>query len=295
MDLNDLRIFVVVAQHRSFTGAARQLGIGKSTASDRVRALEAQLGTRLLNRTTRTLSLTEAGDELLQRGLVITALAEEAQDALARSTRSAVGRLRVSVPLSFGLRFLTQVVADLMCEHPRLEIDYQLQDHDVDLVRERYDLALRIGKLADSSVVARRLGRSRRLTVAAPAYLQRCGRPAGPGDLEGHECLRYTHQRPPDRWSFSGPAGPQQVRISGRLESNNGDALAEAACHGLGIAWLPDFVVMDHVREGRLELLFEAQCQEFSPIQLIFPSRPYRTVKEELFARAVAARLEREG
>jgi DNA-binding transcriptional LysR family regulator len=199
----------------------------------------------------------------------------------------------VSVPLSFGLRFLTGVVADLMLLHPRLEIDYQLEDREVDLVGERFDVAIRIGRLEDSSVVARRIGQSRRVVVASGAYLARRGRPATPEELAGHECIRYTHQRPPDQWTFTGEDGPRRVRVSGRLESNNGDALADAAAGGLGLAWLPDFIVSPHVRQGKLQILFDDLCQDRSPIQLLFPARPFRTFKEELFADAVAARLER--
>lgn len=294
MKLDDLMVFITIAKHRSFTGAAKQLGIGKSTASDRLRSLEAQLGTRLLNRTTRNLTLTEAGDELLRRGLAITALAEEAEAALSKSARKAIGTLRVSVPLSFGLRFLTGVVADLLQEHPQLQIDYQLQDRDVDLVRERYDIAVRIGRSADSSAVVRAIGESRRLTVAAPRYLERRGAPLKPEELEEHECLRYTHQRPRNRWTFTSADGPRPIKVKGRLESNNGDALAEAACDGLGIAWLPDFIVSRYIREGRLVSLFEKQCQEYAPVQLVFPARPYRTFKEELFAEAMIGRLRRE-
>jgi DNA-binding transcriptional LysR family regulator len=294
MDLNDLAIFVAVAERDSFSKAALALGIAKSTASGRVRALENDLGAQLLKRSTRRLSLTEAGRALLARGRDIVALAAEAEGEVTMATRSAVGSLRVSTPISFGLRFVTGIVADLASEHPKLAIDFQLEDRTVDVVAERFDLALRIGRLPDSSLVAQKVGASRRLAVASPGYVARHGVPMDPTALRDHECLRYTHQREVDTWVFDeADGGEWRVRISGRLQSNHGDALAALACRGAGIAWLPEFIVEPFIEQGRLISLLPGHCQTEMPIHVIFAAPSHRTYKEELVVEALRRRLDR--
>lgn len=290
MNLNDLAIFVSVADLGGFSAAARQLHIAKSTASERVRALEQELGTRLMSRTTRRMTLTEAGEALLVRGREMLCIAEEAEQAIAESVSSAVGTLRVAAPVAFGLRFLSDVVADLLTQHPRLSIDLALDEADVDLVRDRFDVAVRIGPLQDSSLVSHKLGETRHLTVASPAYIARHGRPEAPDDLRDHDCLRYTHQRTAS-WTFDGPEGPREVAVSGRLRCNHGDALAMAATRGLGIAWLPDFIALPYIHQERLELLLGQHCQSTAPIQAVFTARQYRTYKEQLFLDALERRL----
>lgn len=291
MNLNDLGIFVAVAERHSFSAAARDLGIAKSTASERVRALEAELGTQLLARSTRRLTLTEPGRQLLVRGQDMMCIAEEAEQAIAESVSSAVGSLRVSAPVAFGLRFLSDVVADLLSAHPRLSIDLQLDEYDVDLVRERLDVAVRIGPLDDSSLVAHKLGETRHLTVASPAYVAAHGAPQTPAELSTHECLLYAYQRSGAAWTFDTPEGEQRIRVSGRFRSNHGDALAMTACRGLGITWLPDFIALPHIHEGRLVLLLGEHCQSTASIQAVFTARQYRTYKERLFVEALERRL----
>lgn len=294
MDLNDLEVFVAVAEQNSFTKAAELLGLAKSTVSERVRALEADLAAQLLKRSTRSVSLTDAGQVLLDRGRDIVALAAEAESELTATVGHAVGKLRISAPLSFGLRFLTGVVAELGRAHPQLTIDFQLEDRDVDLLAERFDLAVRIGRLPDSSLVARKVGTSRRLVVASADYLARHAAPKTPDDLQQHECLLYTHQRDADTWVFDEPSGREQrIRVRGRMYSNHGDALAALASRGAGIAWLPEFIVAPFLERGDLVALLPEHCIAEMPIHVVFPPRLHRTYKEELVMDALERALAR--
>ena len=294
MNLNDLSIFVAVAEHGSFSKAAFSLGLAKSTVSERVRALENDLGAQLLRRTTRRSNLTDAGRALLVRGRTIVSLAAEAESELTAATQTAVGRLRVSAPISFGLRFLTEIVAELARSQPKLAIDFQLEDRNVDLVAEGFDLALRIGRLPDSSMLAIGVGSSRRLVVAAPAYVERHGAPTRPSELRDHECLLYTHQREPDTWFFNRPNGTEErARVTGRLKSNHGDALAELASEGAGLAWLPEFIVEPFIEQGRLVALLPDRCVAEVPIQVLFPPRSHRTFKDQLLVDALKHSLAR--
>lgn len=292
MDLNDLRTFVAVAEHGSFSRAAAQLGVAKSTVSGRVRALERDLDALLLQRSTRRVSLTDAGEALVDKGRTIVALAAEAEEELTTATRTAIGRLRISAPTSFGLRFLTGVVAEIAGSHPKLLIDFQLEDRTVDLVAERFDLAIRIGRLPSSSLVVRRVGVSRRLVVASPDYIARHGLPGEPVDLRRHECILYTHQSRIDTWVFDDPNGTEErIRVGGRIHSNDGDAIAELAARGSGVAWLPEFIVRPFIDEGRLVGLLSDRCVAEMPIQVVFPARSHRTFKESLVVEALRRRL----
>jgi len=292
MDLNHLEVFAAVAHEGSFSRAAEALGLAKSTVSERIRALEDQLGAQLLARSTRHVSLTDAGQLLLGRARDILALAAEAQSELTATTRRAVGSLRMSAPISFGLRFMTGIVAELAREHPLLSLDFQLEDRSVDLLAERFDLAIRIGRLPDSSLVARKVGSSRRLVVASPKYLAGRNPPSTPLELREHECLLYTHQRDVDTWLFDEPdGGERRVRVHGRLRSNHGDALATLASEGAGIAWLPEFIVEPLIERGELVALLPEHCIAEMPIHVVFPQRKHRMYKEELVVVALERRL----
>ena len=199
--IEDMRSFVGVVENGEFNRAAARLGISKSIVSRRVARLEADLGTRLLSRTTRGTSPTEAGLEFKARSERILAELDEAREAVAQQGDSAVGRLRLSVPLSFGLRYVTPVLGDMAKRHPKLEIDVFYSDRVADLIGERFDAAIRIGALRDSSLVARRLAPVRSVLVASPEYLAQHGRPTAPYDLKAHECLIYTGRSVSD-WRF---------------------------------------------------------------------------------------------
>lgn len=284
MDLEALRTFVTVVERGSFSQGALALRIAKSTASQRVRDLEDSLGSKLLSRSTRKMGLTPAGEALFERGREIVAAAREAELALTRLSDEVVGALRVSAPVSFGRRFLGAVVHRMLLTHPRVELELDLSERDVDLIGERYDLALRVGPLRDRSLIARRVGATRHLVVGAPAYFKKFGAPATPAALQDHECLLYSHQRVRDTWLFEGPDGLTRARVRGRLRANHGDALAEAAIAGVGLAWLPDFIVADAVRRGELQVVLDERCQSPSPIHLVYPDRRFRPRAVERFA-----------
>ncbi|MGH6880516.1 LysR family transcriptional regulator [Hypericibacter sp.] len=253
-ELDDLKGFVEVVETGGFGRAAKRLGVSKSIISRRIARLEAELGTRLLSRTTRGVSPTEAGLEFKTRSQRILADLDEARDAVAQQGSGVIGRLRLSLPLSFGLRHVTPVLGELAKRHPRLEITAEYSDRFVDLIGERFDAAVRLGLLKDSSLVARRIAPIYGAAVASPAYLAERGRPETPQDLGKHECLIYTGTSVAE-WSFRVGKRWTAVRPAGRLRSDSGEALMQWATDGLGIAVLPTFIISDAVESGRLEPL----------------------------------------
>lgn len=257
-ELDDLRSFVEVVASGGLGRAAKRLGMSKSMVSRRISRMEADLGTPLLSRTTRGISPTEAGLEFKERGERILAELEEAREAVARQGGSVSGRLRLSVPLSFGVRHITPVLSEIARRHPRLELDVDYSDRIADLIGERFDAAIRIGVLKDSSLVARRLGPARAVLVASPEYLARNGRPDTPASLADHECLIYTGGSASE-WVFRTAKRSVSVRPKGRLRSDSGEALLQWAIDGLGIALLPSFMISDELENGKLEILLPGQ------------------------------------
>ncbi|MBM3479937.1 MAG: LysR family transcriptional regulator [Alphaproteobacteria bacterium] len=248
-----MRAFAAVAERGSFVAAARALGMSRAMASRHVQDLEAHLGARLLDRTTRRVAPTEAGRVYHERCAAILAELAEADSAVGVLQARPSGRLRVSAPVSFGSLHVAAAVAEYMAAHPQVSIELALNDRVVDLVEEGHDLAIRIGRLAPSSLIARRLAPCRLVACAAPSYLRRAGAPRTPADLAGHECLGYTYAPARDAWRFVGPGGDDAtVHVRGRLHANNGDALRVAALHGAGIVVLPSFIVGADLAAGRL-------------------------------------------
>jgi DNA-binding transcriptional LysR family regulator len=262
--LDDMIAFIRVVEARSFTAAAERLGLSKSVVSRRLTDLENRLGARLLNRTTRSLSLTPAGQTFYERARTIVEDVEEAEQAVAELNREPRGLLRINGPSSFGIRHLSPAIAAFLAEHPHVEIELDLTDRFVDLVEEGWDVAIRIGRLRDSSLIARRLAPARRVTLASPAYVERHGAPERPEDLARHECLIYTGTASPNLWPFTVGGVPRSVRVQGRLRSGSGEALMDAALGGLGIAMLPSFMACDEIVDGRLT----AVLQEFEVMDL---------------------------
>jgi DNA-binding transcriptional LysR family regulator len=269
-ELDDIRSFVAVVESGGFGRAGHRLGLSKSIISRRVARLEAELGTRLLSRTTRGIAATEAGLEFKARGERILADLAEARDAVAQQAGGVVGRLRLSMPLTFGNRHVAPVLGELATRHPGLELDVEASDRYVDLIGERFDAAIRIGTLKDSSLIARRIAPIHGVILASPAYLAARGRPATPVDLAGHDCLLYTGTSVPD-WTFRVGRRRVSVRPAGRLRSDSGETLLDWAKAGLGIVQLPTFIASDAIRDGALEpLLWEFPLQEHA----LFVVRP---------------------
>jgi len=267
-----MAVFVRVVDAGGFSRAAESLGISKSAVSKQVARLEDRFGTRLLNRTTRRLSLTEAGERVLDRSRRAIAEFEAAEAEVGAQRDTPSGQLRVSVGVSFGQTVLARELAGFLADCPDLSVDMVLNDRRVDLVEEGYDVALRIGVLRDSSMMARRIAPIRSLSAAAPAYLARRGRPALPADLTGHDCLGYSYVNGGTVWSFETPTGPHRHRFAPRLLSNNGSALAQAAIAGLGIVQMPEFIIGDAVTDGRLEEILEAFRPPEIALYAVYPS-----------------------
>jgi DNA-binding transcriptional LysR family regulator len=281
--LHAMRVFVAVADSGHFAQASERLGMSRTMASKLVMDLEAHLGQRLLHRTTRKVSLTELGAAYLERCRDILAALEEAEREITAQASEPVGRLRVTAPMSFGASHVAPQIAVYTARHPRVSVDLVLNDRLVDLVEEGYDLAIRIGRLADSSLVAKRIGVTRLIVCASPAYLAAHGRPKTPADLAQHECLLYSYATAGAVWTFSGVSGEESVRVGGRVACNNGDAICAMAIAGLGVVTQPDFIVARHLQSGALEQVLAAYTDRVTGIYAIHPSHRHVPLKLRRF------------
>ncbi|QSQ12277.1 LysR family transcriptional regulator [Myxococcus landrumensis] len=254
-DLLGLACFARVVELRSFTQAATALGVSKSVVSARVSRLESRVGERLLIRTTRKLSVTNAGMEVYAH---CERLLKEASAATRGASDAGRGALRINAPISFAQMYLAGPLARFLATHPGASVEVRLSDTLVDLVEERVDVALRISRLRDSTFVARKLTATSLVVCAAPAYLKRRGTPKHPDELARHDCLRYLHLRAEDEWRFHGPKGRIPVSVQGPLAVGNGTLLREAVAEGVGLAVLPRFMVDADLRSGRLVTVLDA-------------------------------------
>ena len=287
-----IEAFVRVAECGSFSKAAERLHSSKSVVSRQVGALEAELGARLLHRTTRALTLTEAGRGYFEQAARILADLAAADASVGQLQAAPRGRLRISAPMSFGFLHLAPAVPDFLERYPDVELDMIMNDRFVDLVDEGFDMAVRIGKLEDSSLVARRLAPSRRVVCAAPDYLARHGAPASPDDLKHHECLCYSNVGPSQEWRFVGPDGrPWPVEVRGRLHANNGDALRAAALRGFGLAVLPTFIVGGDLQSGALVAVLESFVPQDSAVHAVYPHSRHLSPKVRAFVDFLAERF----
>ncbi len=288
-----LEAFVRVAETRSFTEAAERLRTSKSGLSRQVSALEAELGARLLHRTTRSLTLTEAGRSYYERAVRILADLEEANAAVSQHQASPRGHLRISAPMSFGFLHLAPALPDFLDRYPEVSVDLAMNDRFVDLVEEGFDLAVRISALADSSLISRRLAPIRRVLCASPDYLARRGLPKTPDDLKGHDGLRNTNISPSSaEWRFVAPDGREwSIEMEGRVAANNGDALRAAALRGLGIANLPSFIVGGDLQAGTLVSLLDGFLPGDLTLHAVYPAARHLSPKVRAFVDFLADRF----
>lgn len=291
VDLRDIALFAAVVEAHSFSGAAERLGISKAAVSKRVAQLERRLGARLLFRTTRRLSVTEAGAAYYEFCARIVSEAAEAEDAVTRLQAEPRGTLRINAPMSFGRLHLAPAIVDFLRRFPDVRIDLVMDDRELDLVAEAFDVAIRIAQLPDSSLVARRLAPCRLVACAAPAYLKRHGVPRTPSDLSRHNCLHYSYAGPYGEWHFAGARRDASVRVSGSLRANNGETLREAALAGLGIVRIPTFLVGEDLRTGRLKRILPRYRLPELSIHALFAQRRHLPAKVRVFVEFLAARF----
>jgi DNA-binding transcriptional LysR family regulator len=253
--------------------------------SKRVGRLEQRLGVRLLARTTRKLNLTEAGALFHERCLRILAEIEEAETAVSAERAQPRGTLRVTTSAAFGRLHVAPLIKDFIARYPELRIHLYLTERTMDLVEEGYDMAIRIGDLADSSLVARVLAPNRRVVCASPAYLKRYGVPRVPADLVHHNCLFVSEAgRRQDVWRLLGPSGPETVRVTGTLECNNGEVIHQWALDGLGVALKSTWDVGENLQKGKLKAVFPEHTPRGVNIYAVYPHRQYVPAKVKLFA-----------
>lgn len=286
-----LEAFARVAETGSFSAAARGLGLSKSLISRQVSALEAELGARLISRTTRSLTLTEAGRGYYEQVARILAQMEEADLSVSQLQATPRGKLRVNAPMSFSLLRLAPVLPDFLALYPEIDVDLAMNDRRVDLLEEGFDLAIRIGRLADSSLVARKLGPMRRIVCASPAYFADHGVPEVPADLKRHDCLCYSNADTVDEWRFSEPDGrPIAVEVKGRVRANNGDLLRVAALRGLGLVDLPSFLVGADIEAGTLVSVLQDFIRQDGGVYAVYPHARYLPPKIRVFIDFLAER-----
>ncbi|MFN4342770.1 MAG: LysR substrate-binding domain-containing protein [Azonexus sp.] len=256
--LDAMQCFVRVAELGSFAAAAQQLGAARSVVTRQIAGLEAHLGAKLMARSTRRLTLTSAGAAYLEKCRVILNLVEAAESGLAEEGQAPRGNIRLSLPLSFGLKRLAPLLLDFSQRYPEVRLDMDYSDRRINLIEEGLDLAIRVTRRLEAGDIARRLGACRMLTLAAPEYLARHGRPAHPSELAHHLCLGYTNAGNTLNWQFAVDGQSVSIPVRSRLNANNGDVLTEAAALGLGITCQPDFIAEPFLASGRVvEILAE--------------------------------------
>ena len=282
-DLAGLLAFLRVAELGSFVRAADALGLSKAAVSKQVSALERRLGARLLHRTTRRLSLTEAGQAYLRHAQSAFAEARAAEDAVAGTGEVVQGRLRVSVPMSFGVLHVAPHVGAFLVRHPQIDLDLQLDDRPTDLVMESQDLAIRMGRLDASSLVARKISYSRVWLCASPAYLDLRGRPQRPDELSAHDCLHFSLAATGRTWELRHGEEVVRVALGARLDANSSLALKAAVLAGAGIARIPEFAIADEIRDGRMERVLPHWDIAGLDVHAVMPERRYVPAKVRAF------------
>jgi len=282
--LSAMNLYCHIVETGQLSLAADHLNLSKGTVSKQLAKLEAHLGGRLLNRTTRRLTPTEAGIAFYERAKLILESVEEAECVVSGLSAEPRGTLKINAPMSFGIHYMGKLLAKYQQKYPKVMIDIRLNDRQIDLVEEGYDLALRIATLKDSSLIARRLAPCHIVMCASPAYLQQQGEPHTPDDLKNHHCIRYAYSDSMKYWILENKAGKkQQVSINSPLASNNGNLICDAMVNGMGIAVLPTFIVGDAIRKGEAKIILDDWRPQREDISLLYPSSKHLSAKVRAF------------
>jgi LysR family transcriptional regulator for bpeEF and oprC len=289
-----MRVFVRVADRGSFAQAAEEMELSRPVVSAQVAALEKHLGARLLNRTTRRVSLTTDGAEFLRRCRRIFDELRDAEETLRQSRSKPQGKLRVDVPVAFGRYLLLPALPEFTRRYPDIELDVRLNDRIVDLVADQVDVALRVGPVRQSGMVARRIAQMRLVTCAAPAYLADHGTPQTPDDLRGHRLLGLVSPSgAPPEWTFPAPYTPRRLKLQFAMLFNAGEAPVIAAAAGLGITHTGDLLIAEYVARGELELVLDGYVTPGPPMSLVYPSSGHQSAKVRVFSDFAADLLQR--
>ncbi len=279
--ISDLDIFARVARTGNMSAAGREMGLSPAVVSKRVSLLEERLGARLFQRTTRHLTLTETGEGYFKRVVDILSLVEEAEDFVSRRNTTPRGLLKITAPTTFSRLHIAPYLADFVAKYPEIDLDFQITDDMFDIIRDGFDLAIRIGELEDSSLVAKKLAADTRVICASPKYLDEAGTPASLADLQAHNCLSAGAQ---DVWRLDGPDGPHQLRLSGNIRSNSAEFTRQAIVAGLGIGLRSTWDIGPELNNGDLRIVLpEYRGSSNVAIYAVYPSREFMPSKVNVF------------
>ena len=274
--MHSMAVFRRVVEAKNFSAVARETNMSQSTVSKHIAALEERLDTKLLNRSTRSLKLTEAGKEYYHHCIRILNDFQEAEASVGKGKIKPTGTLRISTGAAFGRSYMLPYLDEFFSSYPDINIDLLFDDDYIDLVKQGIDLAIRIGPLADSTLIARKIGTSPRVVVASPEYLVKHGRPRKPTDLIKHNCLLYSLQKTPDLWYFnSAQEGDESVRVNGRLKASSPDAICDATIEGLGISVLCEWYARKHIKDGHLKIILQDYHPTAYDINAVYPERKF--------------------
>ncbi|MDP2571908.1 LysR family transcriptional regulator [Vibrio penaeicida] len=276
-------VFTSVIEEGSFSQAAKKLGISKSAVSKRISGLEDQLGVKLLHRSTRKLSLTEAGERYYQHALEALSAAQNAENAATQLQRIPQGTLRISVPMSFGRLHVAPIIPIFLKRYPEIHIHMDMNDLSRDVIADGFDVALKGGDLPDSSLIARKLAPLHSVLCASPEYIERYGSPKTPQDLTGRNCILFTHHTVTNEWVFIQNGEEERVHVTGNYQVNNSEALRESLIQGVGIGRLPTFAAGEDIKAGKLVPLLVGYVMPHKTIYAIFPERQYLPEKVRVF------------
>ncbi|MFN3133895.1 LysR family transcriptional regulator [Roseibium sp.] len=277
--LTRMRCFIQVVDSKGFSAAARDMGRSKALVSKYVSELEDELGVRLLNRTTRQVSMTEVGESYYKEASEILQRIDDLQASVQSSHQEIRGRLRVSAPRSMGDKLLNAAMMEFLAQHPDVVLDLRLEDRFVDLVEEGFDIAVRVTQLEDSSLIARKIAPFRTVICASPDLLAKVGVPNTPADLADRPCIIDTNYRYKQNWAFGSQGERQMVTVKGPVEVNSAEAVCEAALQGLGFIRMPLFFVSEYINEGRLKIVLAEHEEPMRGIYAVYPHRRHLTVK----------------